>query len=156
MCSSDLARSMVLRTAVMAGAVLLASGGAAWAQAATNEGLGAFLRTVTERFDTTLHRLPELAVYVSGLPGKFDLRTLLLFVGIFVVGLTVEWLARQLLIRVRHSIHQKGTKSPLRSLAQVMLLDGLALVAMWAAARIMVAQIGDPSSMQTQIGRAHV
>ena len=143
---------MVLRTAVMAGAVLLASGGAAWAQAATNEGLGAFLRSVTERFDTTLHRLPELAVYVSGLPGKFDLRTLLLFVGIFVVGLTVEWLARQLLIRVRHSIHQKGSKSPLRSLAQVMLLDGLALVAMWAAARIMVAQIGEPSSMQTRLG----
>ncbi len=145
---------MILRTAVVAGAVLLASGGAAWAQAqaASNEGLGAFLRTVTERFDTTIHRLPELAAYVSDLPGKFDLRTILLLAGIFVVGLTVEWLARQLLIRVRHSIHQKGSKSPLRSLAQVMLLDGLALVAMWAAARIMVAQIGEPSSMQTRLG----
>jgi len=143
---------MILRTAVVAGAVLLASGGAAWAQAATNEGLGAFLRTVTERFDTTIHRLPELAAYVSGLPQRFDLRTLLLFAGIFVIGLTVEWGARQLLIRVRHSIHQKGSKSPLRSLAQVMLLDGLALVAMWAAARILVAQIGEPSSMQTRLG----
>jgi hypothetical protein len=40
----------------------------------------------------------------------------------------------------------------MRSLAQVMLLDGLALLALWAAGRLIVAQIGEPASMQTRLG----
>lgn len=143
---------MILRLAILAGTAVLASSGAAWAQAAANEGLGAVLRMATERFDTTLHRLPDLAAYLSSLRAIIDGRTVLLLVGMVVAGLAAEWVARQLLIRVRHRIHQKGTKSPLRALGQVLLLDGLALIALWVVARIIVAQIGEPSSIQTRLG----
>src|SRR5689334_20186377 len=109
------------------GATLLTSGSGAWAQSSTNEGLGAVIRMTTERFDGTLGRIPEVVAYFHFLPAQFDLRTVLMLIGIFVAGLAAEWVARQLLIRVRHRIHNRGAKSPLRSLGQVMLLDGLAL-----------------------------
>jgi small-conductance mechanosensitive channel len=143
---------MILRLAIVASVTVLAHSGPAWAQGTANEGLGAFLRLLTERAEATFVRLPEITAYFTGLAAVFDLRTTLLLVAVVVVGLFVEWAARQLLVRVRHRIHQKGAKSPMRSLAQVMLLDGLALLALWAAGRLIVAQIGEPASMQTRLG----
>ncbi|HZP99956.1 MAG TPA: mechanosensitive ion channel domain-containing protein [Reyranella sp.] len=113
----------------------------------------AFLRLLTDRGDATWSQLPAGRDYLLGLAGKFDSRTILLLVGIMVAGLAAEWVARQLVVRVRHRIHAVGgKKTPLRALLQVMLLDGLALVALWAAGRIVLGQLGDPASMASKIG----
>src|SRR5205823_8429403 len=137
-------------------AIIVGSGSSAWAQAkgaaATGEGLAAFLRLLTERIDVTFSRVPEVWSFLAGLAHRFDLREALLLVGIFVAGLAAEWVARQLLVRVRHRIHGRGAKSPLRSLLQVMLLDGLALLALWIAARAVVGQLGEPQSHVSRIG----
>lgn len=147
---------MILRLAILAGVSMLvstlAASTAAWAQPAANEGVGAVLKMATERAELIVHRLPELGAYLASLSTIVDGRTLLLLIAMIVGGLATEWIARQLLIRVRHRIHSRGNKTFLRSLAQVLLLDGLALVALWAVARIIVAQIGEPSSIQTRLG----
>ena len=134
---------------------LLGSSVPAWAEAkapAGSEGLAAFLRETTDRIDNTFAQLPEVSRFFIALAHRFDLRELALLVGIFVAGLAAEWVARQLLVRVRHRIHGHGKKSPLRSLLQVMLLDGLALVALWVAARAVVSQLGEPSSHVYRLG----
>ena len=135
-------------------AMMLGGSSNAWAQAqpAASEGLAAFLRLLTERVDVTFSRIPEVRAFFAGLAHRFDLREALLLVGIFVAGLAAEWVARQLLVRVRHRIHGHGAKSPLRSLLQVMLLDGLALVALWIAARAVVGQLGEPQSHVSRVG----
>src|SRR5581483_9888693 len=137
----------------LAGVALLASTGPTWAQGAGTDGVTAFLRLLTDRGDATWSQLPAGRDYLLGLAGKFDSRTILLLVGIMVAGLAAEWVARQLVVRVRHRIHAVGgKKTPLRALLQVMLLDGLALVALWAAGRIVLGQLGDPASMASKIG----
>ena len=143
---------MILRHGFLVGAVLLASTGMAWAQGG-NDGVNSFLRLLTDRGDATWSQLPAVWDYLEGLPGKFDLRSVLLLAGVVAAGLAAEWVARQLVVRVRHRIHAiGGKKTPLRALLQVMLLDGLALVALWAAGRIVLGQLGDPSSMAARIG----
>src|ERR1051326_9032001 len=122
---------MIGRRGFFAGMMLLGGSGTAWAQAAAGEGLGGFLRDITDRIDVTVAQLPAVGRFLAGLPSRIDLPTLALLVGIFAAGLAAEWAARQLLVRVRHRIHSGGKKSPLRSLLQVMLLDGLALLALW-------------------------
>jgi small-conductance mechanosensitive channel len=136
-------------------AAIFLSGGSAWAQAKAappTEGLAAFLRLMTERIDITFSQLPEVWRFFVALAHRFEARELALLVGIFVAGLVAEWIARQLLVRVRHRIHGHGKKSPLRSLMQVMLLDGLALVALWVAARAVVSQLGEPDSHLARLG----
>ncbi len=136
-------------------AAILLSSGSAWAQtkgAPAGEGLAAFLRLLTERIDVTFSRLPEVWTFVTGLVHRFDLREAFLLIAIFAAGLAAEWVARQLLVRVRHRIHGHGAKSPLRSLLQVLLLDGLALVALWIAARAVVSQLGEPQSHVSRLG----
>ena len=141
---------MRVKSASAALAATLLSSSAAWGQvkaaSAGSEGLAAFLREMTERIDIIFAQLPEVGRFFAGLVHRFDLREFALLIGIFVAGLAAEWVARQLLVRVRHRIHGHGTKSPLRSLLQVMLLDGLALVALWIAARAVVSQLGEPQS----------
>jgi hypothetical protein len=88
---------MILRLAIVASVTVLAHSGPAWAQGTANEGLGAFLRLLTERAEATFVRLPEITAYFTGLAAVFDLRTTLLLVAVVVVGLFVEWAARQLL-----------------------------------------------------------
>jgi len=136
-------------------ALVVAGGGTAWAQAkgyGGAEGLAAFLRLLTDQIEVTFSRLPEVGRFVADLARRSDARTVALLGGVIAAGLVAEWLARQLLVRVRHRIHGHGSKSPLRSLLQVMLLDGLALVALWVAARAMVGQLGDPQSTASRVG----
>jgi len=134
--------------------VILASSSNAWAQAKepAGEGLGAFLRLLTERIDITFSHLPDVGRFFVNLAHLYDAREALLLVGIIVAGLAAEWLARQLLVRIRHRIHGHGAKSPMRSLLQVMLLDGLALLALWVAARAVVGQLGEPQSHLSRLG----
>ena len=142
------------KSAVAAAAVVILASSNAWAQAkaATGEGLGALLRLLTDRIDLAFSELPEVWRFFATLGHRFDAREALLLIGVLVAGLAAEWLARQLLIRVRHRIHGHGTKSPLRSLLQVMLLDGLALLALWIAARAVVGQLGEPQSHLSRLG----
>lgn len=143
------------KSASAALAAILLSGGSAWAQtkgAAAGEGLAAFLRLLTDRLDITFSQLPAVWSFLAGLVHRFDLREAFLLIAIFAAGLAAEWLARQLLVRVRHRIHGHGAKSPLRSLLQVLLLDGLALVALWVAARAVVGQLGEPQSHVSRLG----
>ncbi len=143
---------MIGRQALSACAALLASTGAAWAQTANGDGLSAFLRLLTGQIDTTVAELPALGRYLAGLPALFGLRSVLLLFAVAFVGLAAEWLARQLLVRVRHRIHGEGKSSPLRSLMQVLVLDGLALLALWIAARAVVGQLGEPTSVPSRVG----
>ena len=135
---------------------LMGSSGSAWAQAkattANGEGLSAFLRVLTERVDITFSQLPDVWRFFAGVVHRFEAREFALLVGIIVAGLAAEWVARQLLVRVRHRIHGRLSKTPLRSLLQVMLLDGLALVALWIAARAVVGLLGDPQSHLARLG----
>lgn len=151
-----------------AAAMLLVSAGTAWAQkvpkaappaaapaadpSASGETLSAFLRMLTERIDSTIIELPDGWNFLKSVVARLDTRTILLLAGIFVAGLLAEWVARQLLVRVRHRMHSVGNKSPMRSLLQVMLLDGLALVALWAAARVVILQLGDPKGIPALLG----
>jgi small-conductance mechanosensitive channel len=144
---------MFLRHGFLVGAVLLATTGTAWAQAAGTDGLSGFLRLLTDRGDATWSQLPAGRDYLLGLASQFSSRTILLLVGTIVAGLVAEWVARQLVVRLRHRIHTiGGRKTPLRALLQVMLLDGLALVALWAAGRVVLGQLGDPASTASKIG----
>jgi len=149
---------MRAKSASAALAAILLSSGTAWGQAkssaASAEGLSSFLRDMTDRLDSTFAQLPDVWRFFGGLTQRFELRELALLVAIFVAGLAAEWVARQLLVRVRHRIHGHGAKSPLRSLMQVMLLDGLALVALWIAARAVVGLLGDPQSHLARLGHA--
>lgn len=133
---------------------MILAGSDAWAQAkaAAGEGLGAFLRQLTDRIDLAFSQLPEVWRFFADLRHRFDAREASLLIGVLVAGLAAEWLARQLLIRVRHRIHGHGTKSPMRSLLQVMLLDGLALLVLWIAARAVVGQLGEPQSHLSRLG----
>ena len=143
---------MMKKYGFWAAGVLLTSGGSAWAQAPAGEGVSSFLRMLTERIDVTVVELPAVWDFLVSLGHRFDMRTIMLLAGIFAAGLVAEWGARQLLVRVRHRLHNIGNKSPMRSLLQVMLLDGLALVALWAAARLVIVQLGDPQGMPAKLG----
>jgi small-conductance mechanosensitive channel len=144
---------MIGRHALTLSALLLAGTGPAWGQTAPADGLSQFLRDMTERVDATASQIPDVAAFVQSLPTHFPPRTVLLLFGIFVAGLVAEWVARQLLIRVRHRVHSGGKKSPVRSLLQVMMLDGLALVALWAAGRGVVSLLGDPATPAFKLGQ---
>ncbi|HKV13679.1 MAG TPA: hypothetical protein VJQ81_01460, partial [Reyranella sp.] len=138
---------MVRKIAVVAsGAALLAVGpaGEAWAQVSkafsTNGTLGVFLNQLSDRLDHTIQHIPKLGRYLLGLPEQFDLRITLLLIGIVAGGLAAEFLARQLLQRLRRrSFSRHSTESPLRAFLHGALLDAIALVALVVAARYIAA-----------------
>ena len=150
---------MVRKIAVTAGvAALLAVGpaGAAWAQVSkafsTNGTLGVFLNQLSDRLDHTIQHIPKLGRYLLGLPQQFDQRTTLLLIGIVVGGLAAEFLARQLLQRLRRrSFSRHSTESPLRAFLHGALLDAIALVALVVAARYIAAQVGDPETVPGKV-----
>lgn len=150
---------MVRKIAVTAGvAALLAVGpaGAAWAQVSkafsTNGTLGVFLNQLSDRLDHTVQHIPKLGRYLLGLPQQFDQRTTLLLIGIVVGGLAAEFLASQLLQRLRRrSFSRHSTESPLRAFLHGALLDAIALVALVVAARYIAAQVGDPETVPGKV-----
>jgi small-conductance mechanosensitive channel len=150
---------MVRKIAVVAsGAALLAvrPAGEAWAQVSkafsTNGTLGVFLNQLSDRLDHTIQHIPKLGRYLLGLPQQFDLRTTLLLIGIVVGGLVAEFLARQLLQRLRRrSFSRHSTESPLRAFLHGALLDAIALVALVVAARYIAARVGDPDTVPGKV-----
>ena len=152
---------MVRKLAILAGtavAVAIATAGVAWAQMSkafgTNGTLGAFLGQLSDRLGHTIQHIPKLGRYLVALPEQFDLRTTLLLVGIVVGGLAAEFLTRQLLERMRRRIFVRhSSESPLRAFLHGAWLDALALLAMIAAARFIVGQLGDPESVAGKVGQ---
>ncbi len=133
---------------------MLAMGdGVAWAQGGyTGGAFGSFLGLLNERLDITFSRLPDVRTYLVNLPSLFDTRSVLLLVGIVAAGLAAEWVVRQFLLRLRHRIFgQHAESSPMRAILHAMLLDAVALLALWVAARFVVSLAGDPQSVNGKI-----
>jgi small-conductance mechanosensitive channel len=111
-----------------------------------------FLNQLSDRLDHTVQHIPKLGRYLLGLPQQFDLRTTLLLIGIVVGGLVAEFLARQLLQRLRRrSFSRHSTESPLRAFLHGALLDAIALVALVVAARYIAARVGDPDTVPGKV-----
>ncbi|MBV8392054.1 MAG: hypothetical protein JOY81_02620, partial [Alphaproteobacteria bacterium] len=155
---------MIRRTAFAALAALSVLHGVAWAQGAPAGGkafdsgasgtVGSFLTMLSDRIDHTIEHIPKLGRYLLSLPELFNTQTNLLLIGIVLVGLAAELVARLLLNRVRGRIFARyAAGSPLRGFLFGALLDGLALVALWIAARLVAREVGDPASMQGQVAR---
>ncbi len=149
---------MLRKFAVIAAAALaVVPGSAAWAQASKIFGngsttLGSFLTTLSDRLDHTITHIPKLGRYLLSLPQQFDLRTTALLVSIVVAGLATEFLTRQLLQRMRHGIFARhADESPLRAFLHGALLDAIALLALFIAARLVVGQVGAPETVQEKV-----
>src|SRR5262245_196460 len=134
--------------------IALALGGsaAAWASPAAAETAfaaestsGSFIKLLTERAEFTVNQIPALGRHLAGLPDMVSGRTALLLLGMVVAGLVAEYVARATLSRVRsRGIDRLVGQSPLRAFGLAILLDGVALVALAVAARLVLAQIDDP------------
>ncbi len=112
------------------------------------------LKFLTERLEATAAQEPALLGHLANLSAIFDGRSAALLVGVIVAGLVAEYVARQLLLRVRVRIFQRHAhESPLRAFLHAILLDLLALLALWIAARFVVGQIGDPEAVPARVGR---
>jgi small-conductance mechanosensitive channel len=138
-------------------AVVLAMPGVAWAQVVKSVGgsdgvAGTFLSSLTDRIEQIFASLPALGDYFARLPQQLSLGVTALLLGIVVAGLVAEWLARVLLQRARNGIFARyAGGSPLRAFLHAALLDALALLALWIAARIVAGRVGDPHGVAGQI-----
>jgi small-conductance mechanosensitive channel len=152
------------RMLLLAFPVVALTGADAWAQAAPQSAppisnalagagaLGAFLTMLSDRLDHTVEHIPKIGRYLLALPEQFDLRTTMLLVGIVVAGLAAEFAVRFLLKSRRHGVFARHAgESPLRAFLHAAWLDGLALVALWLAARFVADTVGDGESMQGKV-----
>lgn len=148
---------MGLRRLLSTSATLFLAGQeAAWAQTAYggDGALGPALQALLDRLEHVFAHLPDLGTYLARLPRQFDLATVGLLAGIVVAGLTAENLTRRLLHKMRHGvIARHAGDSPLRAFLHAVLLDALALLALWIAARFVAGQVGNPQGLQGQIAQ---
>jgi moderate conductance mechanosensitive channel len=141
------------------GAVLLCgafwSAGDAWAQAsATPEG-SRWIGLVIDRLGVTLSHAPALWTHLGRIPALFDAYPTLALVAMVVGGLVAEFVARRALSGARRRIFQRHSGAfSLRACLLVMLLDVVALVALWAAAHLISLQAGPKDSVPGQV--AHI
>lgn len=156
---------MMKRSSFVALAALLAGAGNAWAQThpeaaptagsfmgSTGSSISRFLTMLSDRVDHTIEHIPKLGRYLLSLPEMFGGKTIILLIGIIVVGLAAELTARLLLNRVRERIFARhAAVSPLRAFLQGALLDVIALLALWIAARLVARGVGDPASVQGEV-----
>lgn len=114
--------------------------------------LGPFLAQLSDQLDHTITHIPKLGRYLQDLPQQFDLRTTALLAGIVVAGLAAELITRLLLQTVRHRIFKRHSDvSPLRAFLHGALLDALAVLALWVAARLVAAQVAPADTMQGKV-----
>ena len=112
-----------------------------------------FLTLLTERLEFTLNQLPALGRHLANLPDIVGGRTALLLLGIVVAGLAAEYVARLLLSRARlRGFDRLVGHSPLRAFGLAVLLDVVALLALVIAARLVLAQTGDPQGIGGKLG----
>jgi small-conductance mechanosensitive channel len=112
-----------------------------------------FLTLLTERLEFTLNQLPALGRHLANLPDIVGSRTALLLLGVVVAGLAAEYVARLLLSRARlRGFDRLVGHSPLRAFGLAVLLDVVALLALVIAARLVLAQTGDPQGIGGKLG----
>jgi moderate conductance mechanosensitive channel len=105
--------------------------------------MGSMLRSLTDRLDQVFASLPALGDYLAALPQQFGWRETALLAGIVAAGLAAEWLTRTAVQRLRVGIFERHAgESPLRAFSHGALLDALALLALWIAARFVAGQAG--------------
>ena len=132
-------------------AALSAMPAAAQTAYAVEGGAAPFLKLLMERLDATVSHIPALLAHLARISTLFDGRATALLLGIIVAGLAAEYLARQLLLRARAGVFARHSdESPLRALLNAILLDVLALLALWVAARLVVTLLDDSA---TVVGR---
>src|SRR5260370_11084302 len=131
------------------------AGSAAAKTAFSAEGAtGSFLTLLTERLEFTLKQFPALGQHLANLPDIVGGRTALLLLAIVVSGLVAEYIARLLLSRARlRGFDRLVGHSPLRAFGLAVLLDVVALLALVVAARLVLAQIGDPQAVGGRLGQ---
>ena len=88
------------------------------------------------------------------LPNIVDGRTALLLLGIVVAGLAAEVITRLLLSRLRvRTIDRLVGHSPLGAFGAALLLDVVALVALFIAGRVVLARLGDAQGIGHLLGQ---
>ncbi|HSS86342.1 MAG TPA: hypothetical protein VLL30_21515, partial [Reyranella sp.] len=133
---------------------------AAWAGSAAartafsaESATGSFLTLLTDRLEFTLKQIPALGQHLANLPDIVGGRTTLLLLGIVAAGLAAEYIVRLLLSRARlRGFDRLVGHSPLRAFGLAVLLDVVALLALVVAARLVLAQIGDPQGVSGRLG----
>ncbi len=142
-------------------AAVLGGLAASWASSAaaqtayhTEGATGSFLKLLADRLEFTLKQIPTLGAHLMRLPEIVGGRTALLLVGTVVAGIAAEYVARLLLSRARlRGFDRLVSHSPLRAFGRALLFDLLALVTLVVAARLVLAQIGDPQSIGGKLGQ---
>jgi small-conductance mechanosensitive channel len=130
--------------------------GAGWAQTSytTEGGAHSAMSLLADRLEFTLKHMPALGEHLLTLPGIVGGRTLLLLIGIVVVGLAAEYVVRAALARVRARAFDRVVgRSQLRAFGVALVLDIVALLALAIAARVVFGQIGDRQGVAGQLGQ---
>jgi len=143
-------------TAAALGGFATAWAGSAAARTAfsAESATGSFLTLLTDRLEFTLKQIPALGQHLANLPDIVGGRTALLLLGIVVAGLAAEYIVRLLLSRARlRGFDRLVGHSPLRAFGLAVLLDVVALLALVVAARLVLAQIGDPQGVGGRLGQ---
>ena len=144
----------VLGAALLAG--VLWPAGDAWAQAgAAPEGTTRWIGLIIDRLGVSLSYVPALWAHLARIPALFDARAVLLLVTMVAGGLVVEFAVRRALSGARRRIFQRHSGAfSLRACFLVMLLDIVALAALWAAAHLISLQVGPKDSEAGKV--AHI
>ena len=138
--------------ASLAGGIVALPATAAFAQTAYDGTTASFIRLLSERMGVTTSHIPELGRHLANLSSIFDWRSVALLVGIVVAGLAAEDLTRRLLRGLRRGIFDRHAGgSPLRAFLHGLFLDLIALLALWAAARLVIGFFADPASIPVRV-----
>ncbi len=142
------------------GAVLLCGAlwpaGDTWAQtSAAPGGASHWIGLIIDRLALTLSYTPALWAHLARIPALVDAHPALLMALMVVGGLAAEFVARRLLSGSRRHIfqHHSGAFS-LRACLLVMLLDVVALAALWATAHLISLGAGPKDSAPGKV--AHI
>ena len=142
------------RWSMVAGGVATAWACPAAAPGASGGGAtDSFLHLISGRLELAISHLPTMVEHLARLPQMVGGRATLLLAGIVVAGLAAEYVMRLLLRRVRLSgFGPLGGDSALHGFWRAVVLDLVALAALWVAARLVVAPVGDDNSVADQLG----
>jgi moderate conductance mechanosensitive channel len=128
----------------------------AWAQAsAASEGASRWIELIIDRLGLTLTYAPALWAQLERIPALVDAHPALFMVLMVVSGLAVEFLVRRALSGSRRRIFEQHQGAfSLRACLLVMLLDVVALAALWATAHLISLGAGPRDSAPGKV--AHI
>ncbi len=114
---------------------------------------GSILRIMAAKLELAISHLPALVAHLARLPEMVGGRTALLLVAIVVAGLVAEYAVRRLLgLALLGPLTRFGGDAPVRAFGRAVVLDLIALVALWIVGRMVVAQVGPADSVGGKLG----